>query len=221
RRRQRHADARLRHGRPGEHPDEGGGARVRPLRPGAGGPDHPAGQGRRGVGVHLRGRRRELRAAAAPRARPAARVLRRALLARLHPGPPRARRRGRDRHRVHRPADRQGPEPARGGGGQRPGQRARPRRPQRPAAGLPRRRPVRADRLPRADPRPGPRHRRHGPGAHPDHRRTTGLDHRGRRPEHHRGVLGGPQRRLPVRADPRGQPRAGRRAPGAGPRRGL
>ena len=69
-RRQRHAPAGLRHGRARLDRAEGPRARLRPLRrvgrgQGAGHPDHPAGQGAGVPGLHLRGRRRVLRAAAA------------------------------------------------------------------------------------------------------------------------------------------------------------
>ena len=62
--------------------------------------------------------------------------------------------------------------------GQRPGQRARPGAARGDRAGLPGGREVRADRLQGADPRPGPRHRRDHPGADRDHRRRGVLGHR-------------------------------------------
>ena len=89
------------------------------------------------------------------------------------------------------------------GGGQRPGQRSRPRRPQRPARRVPRGRAVRADRLPGPHPRPGPRHGRDRPCPDPDHRRPAGLDHGRGGTEHHRGLLGGALRRLHLRPGPR------------------
>ena len=70
---------------------KGDGAGVRPVRPRPRGADHRPGEGRGSSGLHLRGGRRELRAAAASGARPAAGVLLRAVLARLHPvGPQRS-----------------------------------------------------------------------------------------------------------------------------------
>ena len=68
--RQHHADARLRHGGPRLHRAQGQGARHRPRRrPRAGRPGRRAGQGARAQGLHLRGRGRLLRAAAARRGR--------------------------------------------------------------------------------------------------------------------------------------------------------
>ena len=67
--RQRHADARLRHGGPRLHRAQGQAARLRPVRrPGDRRPGRRAGQGAGGQRLHLRGRRRLLRAAAARRA---------------------------------------------------------------------------------------------------------------------------------------------------------
>ena len=65
--------------------------------------------------------------------------------------------------------------------GQRPGQRARPGAARGDRAGLPGGREVRADRLQGAHPRPGPRHRRDHPGADRDHRRRVVVGHRRRR----------------------------------------
>ena len=67
--RQRHADARLRHGRPGLDRAQGPRAGLRPVRrQGGHRPGHRPGQGARGAGLLVRGGRRELRAAAARRA---------------------------------------------------------------------------------------------------------------------------------------------------------
>ncbi len=64
-RRQRHAAAGLRHGRPRVDRAEGPRARLRPQRrQGAGRPDHRPGQGAGVARLHLRGGRRVLRAAA-------------------------------------------------------------------------------------------------------------------------------------------------------------
>ena len=66
RRRQRDAHPRLRHGRPGQHPPQGRRDRGRPHRPGrARGVGPGRGQGPRAARVHLRRRRRVVRAAAA------------------------------------------------------------------------------------------------------------------------------------------------------------
>ena len=68
--RQRHADARLRHGRPGVDRAQGPRARLRPVRQRrAARPGHREGQGPGEPRLHLRGRRRVLRAAAARRGR--------------------------------------------------------------------------------------------------------------------------------------------------------
>ena len=68
RRRQRHAPAGLRHGRARLDRAQGPGAGLRPLRrPRAGHPGDRPGQGARAARLHLRGRRRLLRAAAASR----------------------------------------------------------------------------------------------------------------------------------------------------------
>ena len=65
RRRQRHAPAGQRHGRPRLDRAQGPRARLRPLRrPRPGRPGHRAGQGDGGTRLHLRGRRRVVRAAA-------------------------------------------------------------------------------------------------------------------------------------------------------------
>ena len=65
-RRERHADAGLGHGRPGQHPDQGRGTGIRPVRPRTRGSDHRKGERSRGSRLHLRGCGRQLRAAAAP-----------------------------------------------------------------------------------------------------------------------------------------------------------
>ena len=85
-------------------------ARLRPLRPRAGGEDHREGEGSGGGRLHLRGRGRQLRAAAAPGARAAAGVLRGAVLAGVHPVPAPT---GRRRPTPSAPStDGQGAEPA-------------------------------------------------------------------------------------------------------------
>ena len=111
-------------------------------------------------GLHVRGGRRVVRAAArrGGRGRPAG-VLRRRVVAGDHRDPTRRRggvggdgqaaRRGRALRRHRR--------------GQRSGQRPRPRAARGDRPGLPRGREVRADRLQGAHPRPGPRHRRRSP----------------------------------------------------------
>ena len=72
--RQHHADAGLRHGRPRLDRAQGQGTRHRPRRrPRAGRPGGRPGQGARAQGLHLRGRRRLLRTAAARRGRGPAR----------------------------------------------------------------------------------------------------------------------------------------------------
>ena len=77
-------------------------------------------------------------------------------------------RRRRGAVRGHRQARRGRPAGRRDRGGQRPGQRARPRAAAGPDDRLPRDRQARADRLPGAHPRRRPRHRRGHPGADRD-----------------------------------------------------
>ena len=87
--RQRHADAGLGHGGPRVGGAEGPRARLRPVRrQGDHRPGHRPGQGHGGPRLHVRGRRRQLRAAAPRRARPAARVLRGGVLAGHRGAPP-------------------------------------------------------------------------------------------------------------------------------------
>ena len=108
-------------------------------------------------------------------------------------------RRRRGAVRGHRQARRGRPAGRRDRGGQRPGQRARPRAAAGPDDRLPRDRQARADRLPGPHPRRRPRHRRGHPGAHRDLRRHDVLgDGRGRS-QHRRGQLAGARRRHHLR----------------------
>ena len=175
-RRQRHAPAGLRHGRPCLHPAEESRAGLRPHRlrggPRAGHPGHRPGQGARGPRAHLRGRGRVVRAAAdrGGRGRPAG-VLRHRVVAGHH--------RLLTGRRGGLGGDREAPRPGRAlrrhRRGERPGQRPRRGPAHGDRAGLPGGREVRADRLQGAHPRPGPRHRRHHPGAHRDQRRRVDV----------------------------------------------
>ena len=147
-----------------------------------------ADQGARAPRLSLRGGRRLVRPAAAPRGRrvsaavPARELPRDHREARRRPGRDRGDDQDLGRRAPLRPHRR----------GQRPGQRARPRAARRdrraaPAAGR-----HRAGQLQGPDPRLAPRHRRRHPRAarlRPTAPRFVGLDRR--LGEHHRGVLGG------------------------------
>jgi hypothetical protein len=87
-------------------------------------------------------------------------------------------------------------------GGQRPGQRSRRRPPDSPHADVPRAAGPGAGRLPGPDPRLLARHRRGHPGPAGDRRRRGELDHRRRRAQHRRGIVGGARRRARLRAAP-------------------
>ncbi len=127
-----------------------------------------------------------------------ARLLRRRVVARHHRRP----RRRAGRLRGHRQAGRQRPAVRRDGGGERPGQRPRPRPPAGARGGLPRDREARAHRLPRPHPRRLARHRRGHAGAHRDRRRRDLVEHPGGRGQHRRGVVAGARRRDHLRAAP-------------------
>ena len=143
--------------------------RPRPGRPG-----HREGQGDGGARLHVRGRRRVVRAAARGRGR------------RRPPVVPHRRVVAGD-HRDPHPRDAGGGGGLGGDGeagrvgralrrdrrGQRPRQRPRPGAAPGARPGLPVGREVRADRLQGADPRPGPRHRRDHAGADRDLRRRS------------------------------------------------
>ena len=161
-----------------------------------------ADQGARAPRLSLRGRRRLVRAAPAPRDR------------RLPVAVP-ARELPRDHREARRRAGRdRGDDQDLGRGaplrphrrGQRPGQRARPRAARRDRRAAPAPRRHRADRLQGPDPRLAPRHRRRHPGAARLLRRpaVVGLDRR--LGEHHRGLVGGARRlagvRVPAQAAP-------------------
>jgi hypothetical protein len=221
-RRQRHANARLGHGRPRLHraQEPRAGLRSRPRRGrGQGGAGARDGQGARAAGLHLRRRRRQLRVAAAPRTRPGAlpdffdveswRVI---TDSRGEPTRPSPRRRSSSPRRPSVVADRRG---------QRPGQRARPRPAPGARGGLP------GDRhLELVDYKVRILDADHGTDAvtrvliETSDGSTTWSDDRGRR-EHRRGVLGGALRRDHLRPDPGRVRRLPGRAHRAHPARNL
>ena len=147
-------------------------------------------------GLHLRGGRRVVRAAARRDGRGVAPVL---LRGRVVAGDHRDPAGAGGRLRGHREAQGRGRPLRRHRRGQRPGQRARLRAADRDRAGVPRGREVRADRLQGPHPRPGSRHRRDHAGAHRDQRRRVVVGHRRGRPQRHRGVVGRARRRADLR----------------------